>query len=406
MAPLDAGISRGRKLAAARLAWLAALLLGLGLLGLNVGPRFDQYRTICPGEPCAGLQFSARQAGELRQLGVSLDTVADYLILLTGLELLVFVAVAAVIVWRKPDDGAALFTAFVLVTFGLGGALTPGPATLPAQRWLMLGYETLGNSSIVLFLLLFPDGHFAPGWARWLAPVAVGREWASLFVPNTVVDDLFIVIVPLILLAQIYRYRRVSNALQRAQTKWVVYGSVVGVGLYVALLLTLNTLTGREPLGSLPALALATGLQLSLALIPLSVGMAILRSRLWDIDLIIRRTLIYGALTALLALVYFGSVLALQAIFTAVTGSARSELVTVLSTLVIAALFVPARNRVQAVIDRRFYRRKYDAARTVAAFGNVVRDEVELDQLTERLTEVVEETLQPEIVNVWLKGRG
>lgn len=138
--------------------------------------------------------------------------------------------------------------------------------------------------------------------------------------------------------------------------------------------------------------------------IPVSIGIAILRCRLWDIDVLIRRTLIYAVLTALLALAYFGSVVVLQNLFGAVTGQRETPLVTVLSTLVIAALFVPVRRRVQAFIDRRFYRRKYDAARTLAAFGTALRDETDLDQLTAHLTAVVDEAMQPDSVGLWLAG--
>jgi hypothetical protein len=135
-----------------------------------------------------------------------------------------------------------------------------------------------------------------------------------------------------------------------------------------------------------------------------AAGIAILKYRLYDIDLLIRRTLIYGVLTALLALVYLGAVIALQTVFTALTGAARSELVTVLSTLVIAALFIPLRNRLQAAIDRRFYRRKYDAARTLAQFSGALRDEVDLDDLSAHLVDAVDETMQPESVSLWLRA--
>jgi hypothetical protein len=133
------------------------------------------------------------------------------------------------------------------------------------------------------------------------------------------------------------------------------------------------------------------------------LGIAILRYRLWDIDLIIRRTLIYSGLTAVLGLAYLGIVLVLQGVFQAVTGEGQSPLVVVLSTLAIAALFGPVRGRVQAGIDRRFYRRKYDAARTLAGFAATARDETDLGRLSQQLTGVVGETMQPDRVVLWLR---
>ena len=137
--------------------------------------------------------------------------------------------------------------------------------------------------------------------------------------------------------------------------------------------------------------------------VPLAMAVAILRYRLFEIDALINRTLVYGALSALLALIYFGSVVLLRALFRTLTGE-QTELVTVLSTLFIAALFVPLRSAIQRAIDRRFYRRRYDAARVLAVFSATARDEVDLNTISEDLLAVVHETVQPEHASLWLRS--
>ena len=146
-------------------------------------------------------------------------------------------------------------------------------------------------------------------------------------------------------------------------------------------------------------------LPIGMATFPVAIGIAILRYRLYDIDIIIRRTVQYAILTGLLALVYYGSVVVLQSLVENLTG-AQSPLVIVLSTLAIAALFNPLRTRIQDFIDRRYYRQKYDAEQALARFADTARDEVDLDQLTTALLKMVEETLQPNQVSLWLRIRG
>ena len=157
-----------------------------------------------------------------------------------------------------------------------------------------------------------------------------------------------------------------------------------------------------QSLDLLPLEIVVTSIYLVLLPIPLSIAIAILRSRLWDIDILINRTLVYGTLSALLALVYVGLIFALQYLLRGIINQ-NNDVAIVISTLIIAALFQPLRRRIQRIIDRRFYRRKYDAARTLEAFSTTLRQEVNLDQLREELIAVVQETMQPSHVSLWVR---
>jgi hypothetical protein len=268
---------------------------------------------------------------------------------------------------------------------------------------LMVG---LGTTIVIFFLFLFPDGRFVPAWTRWFALVISILIVISSFVsiwPNLEVI-VFLQVAVVGLLSQIYRYWRVSKPIQRQQTKWVLIG-LSGPLLVIILWLTLNPPAETQMPGFPSRYTLISYTVPFLALLfPLTIAFSILRYRLWDIDLLIRRTLVYTVLTALLLLLYFGSVVLLQQFFRALTGQ-DSPIVIVISTLVIAALFSPLRRRIQNTIDRRFYRRKYDAQQALAAFAATARDEVEMEKLTAQLIRVVEDSLQPEGASLWLFNR-
>jgi len=200
--------------------------------------------------------------------------------------------------------------------------------------------------------------------------------------------------------SQTYSYRRVSSEAQRRQTKWVVFGTTLAiVGSFVKLPLDFSLLGGDTPF---VLLLLKIGFALSFLLVPLSISVAVLRSRLFDIDLLINRTLVYGSLTATLVAAYFGGIVLLQRVFVILTGE-RSTLAVVASTLVIAVLFNPLRRRIQAFVDRRFYRRKYDAVKTLETFSTRLRDETDLDALGNEVVGVVLRTMQPEYASLWLR---
>ncbi len=279
----------------------------------------------------------------------------------------------------------------------------------------------LGISILTFLLLLFPNGQFlSPRWQtvarlilidditgiiiHWFSPVKSGsvpvdNPYALQGVLGEVAKitenvTILILMVSLFVgvLSVLIRFRR-SAGVERQQIKWFAYGATL-----FGVLLMISMLAFQNP-GILQDLFDAV----TLSALPVTIAIAILRHRLFDIDIIIRRTLVYGALTATLVLVYFGSVLVLQDIFQAITGQHQSSVATVISTLGIAALFTPLRQRLQRDIDRRFYRRKYDAQRTLEAFAARARDEVELEQLTGSLLSVVGETLQPEHASLWLR---
>ena len=194
------------------------------------------------------------------------------------------------------------------------------------------------------------------------------------------------------------RFRRARGE-ERQQIKWFACASVLTFG-FVVVSQALNNTEG----GLLEASLAVVGLIL-VPSIPVATGVAILKHRLYDIDVVINRTLVYGALTAILALVYLGGVVGLQAVLRVLTGQ-ESTLAVVASTLVIAALFSPLRRRIHSFIDRRFYRRKYDARKTLDVYSTKLRDETDLDALNSEFVGVVRETVQPAYVSMWLRPPG
>jgi hypothetical protein len=184
-----------------------------------------------------------------------------------------------------------------------------------------------------------------------------------------------------------------AKGIERQQFKWLGFA---------ALSIVLVILANSELIPLLPGILDTLAEAVAFTAVPLAIGVAVLRYRLWDIDVIIRKTVQYAIVTALLAALYIGLIVGLQALFSDLIGQ-TSTVIVVLSTLVIAALFTPLRRRVQAAVDRRFYRQKYDAEQVLAEFAATLRDETDLDTLTAELLRVIQETMQPEFVSIWLQ---
>ena len=405
----------GRWLRRARVGWIALVALAMGLFGVCLPFSLLHLQTLCTGAGCADDQLTPELLATLQQAGLSLGDYAVFMLMVNLITALIWWAVAAVIIWRKSDDGMALLVALALVlegaTVSTGISYDLNPAGYPFAARLLI---TLAGPALFLVFSLFPSRRFVPRWMRWVVLAfllnAISHDfffdwpfslvgWSNLFGLLT-----FGGAVLLLASAQIHRYRTVSTPLQRQQTKWIVVGlsGLIAVFLGTGLVGTMVPALARP--GSLYLIASVVALTLASIFIPLSFATAILRYRLWDIDAIINKALVYGSLTGLLGALYAGLIIGLESLAGLFIGQAVSNpVVLVISTLAIAALFLPMRRRIQNVIDRRFYRRKYDAEKTLAAFSATLREAPDLEQIREQVLAVVQETMQPAHVSLWLR---
>jgi hypothetical protein len=289
-----------------------------------------------------------------------------------------------------------LWTVFIMWSLMFFSLLLFPTGRLPSPRWRPVAWGLAGVFTFVTVLFLVK-----PGPLEGITPVVVnptGIEAAAGIVrlgENAVLPVVLIIVLaaPAAVLVRFWH----SRGEERQQLKWLAYAA--GLWVVVAALDALNQSVLREP-----AIDYATAVLFGAAVapIPVAVGIAILRYRLYDIDVIINRTLVYSSLTTLLVATYFGVVVLLQGTFRALTGQ-ESQLAIVASTLLIAALFVPLRRQVQSFIDRRFYRKKYDAVRTLQVFSTKLREKTDLDTLDAELLGVVRETVQPAHASLWLR---
>ena len=390
---------------------LAVLLTLVYLLGIPV--YLQQAQSICaPATPCAYPQVSPADLAALEAAQLPVSAYAWLGLLVPTLLFVACLAIGVLILASRTADGFAIFAAYVLLGFGfqfgdVSAALAQiSPLWAAANR--LLG---LAQVSFFFFFYLFPDGRFVPSWTKIAAWVAAAytlyTTWQLGASEARTVDLLRSIIFPILvascLVAQVQRYRRVSTPVQRQQTKWVLVGVVLSLGGF---LLLVTPFILFQQVNFISGYDLFVSVAIGLVWLPLvfAIAVAVLRYRLWDAELVVRRTLVYSLLSALLLLVFFGAVVLLQSLFVLITGQ-QSQLAIVVSTLIIAALFNPLRSRIQDWIDRRFYRKKYDAQQVLAQFAITARDETDMNALTAELARVVQETLEPNGVSVWLRRK-
>jgi hypothetical protein len=409
------GKLRGRRLFVARSLWVGVVSVTAIFFAASVPAHLSDLHRVCAGGACVAGQLAPADARVLGDLGVSIDAYTAYVFALDLVVAFGFCAVGAVIFWRKSRELGALFVSFALMVFGLTWPDTFDSALqLPLWGTLAAFLTQLGLASLFAFFFIFPDGRFVPRWSRWVVLLFFVIPVLYVLFPHSILVEppmpanllIFLGLWACCALVQVYRYGWVSGPVERQQTKWVVFGTTVCVALLIGFLLPVVFFPVLTRPGVVSFVFDLTGLtiggSLGLLLIPLSIGAAILRYRLYDIDVIINRALVYATLTLTLAVVYFGSVALLQYLLRSLTGQ-EAQLTIVASTLGIAALFQPLRRRIQSTIDRRFYRRKYDSARTLEAFSARLRNDRDLEQLKAELLSVVGETMQPSHVSLWVR---
>lgn len=397
-----------RPLALTRLSWAAIVAVCLSALALSLPQRLDELRVLVA-------------TTDSPRFGSLTFDPAVYVASAFTLELLgpfIFFTLALLIVWRRSDSISAIRISTLLFAFG---AALPGTAyaiisATPIWRVTPGILQALGWTSLLIFAYLFPDGQWSPRWSRWVIPV--WALWTSCFFafaepvlggrPSLIVVSYLIWIAWLGtgVFAQAYRYMRIATPTQRQQTKWVALGftsALMGILLISAqqiIALSQGQPVRTSALFITGALIIVT---LSSTPIPISIAIAILRHNLYDIDRLINLTLVYGALTLTLGGLYVATIGASQMFIYLFTGSQNEPpLALVLTTLGAAALFQPLRRRIQVAIDRQFYRKSYNATKAVEYFAASLRTELDLTELTQRLTEVVHRTMQPKHISLWL----
>lgn len=388
----------------ARLGWLAIAILTLLTFAASLPALLTQFRTLCTEAACVSGQLSSGSAQELAHLHLSVSNYAILSVVFLVMAALVNFSLALVIAWHRSDDLIGLLVSLMLIelgTFNMVNVFTssPSPWQIPAQSLNYIGF--------VLFFLvfsLFPNGRFAPRWSRWLlAGVAIAE--IITFLPDSF-ELLQILAIPVLACfmlglggAQIYRYRRVSDQVQRQQTKWVCFSVVITILGQVGLVLPYLFLPNLN--SSLYGAFHPVLSSIATVFIPLAFSFAILHYRLWDIDLIINRTLVYGILTASIVGIYALTVSSLSALLQ----TQGNPIVSLVAAGFIAVLFQPIRERLQRLINRLIYGERDEPYRVISRLGQRMEATLAPDAVLSVIVETVAQALKlPYAAITWKRG--
>ncbi len=393
-----------------RAAWLMTvgfliytLLILIGhIVGFPLG--YAYLHTVCP----SGCSLTPENVHALEHIGLSISFYANLYMMIQVLYILVCVGIALLIVFKKPGQWVPLGLSCFLIWFSAyEGADYPALVAaypvlnVPVQLLLGLGGGILGFYAF----LTFPNGKFGSRWVLGFYLVSVFEGVLAVFITTPVfvlINSVFSFLSFFIILGVlIYRSRRLLNAKERAATKWIILSLSIFIPTVILVFLVLPAVAPADSLALLIVnIAGFFGCGINIA----GILIAVMYANAFDIDVFVRRTLVYTMLTAILALLYAGMVFGSQFVLATFSPqTAQSPLILVGSTLVIAALFQPMRHRIQRTIDRRFYRQKYDASRIIERFSTSLRSEIDLAELSEQVVAVVQETMRPTHVSLWLR---
>jgi signal transduction histidine kinase len=394
---------RGRRLILARVAWVSVVSLLVALFLARLPVYYTLLQTVCAGALCGYVQPTPDSAQVFQKLGLSVSAYAAFTLALTiALAFLCF-TLGAVISWRRSDDWMALLGALAVVASVALNANVFAMDMTSAWGWLAMVLYVLGTGVYVLVLSLFPDGRFVTPWARWLLPCWVVAGFVYfIFMYSPFYFLVWLAALGLLMIAQVYRYRTAASPLQRQQTKWLFFGGSVAVIIGVGLSVLPFLFPSLVQAGWFYLLVLGPVSLVSLFILPLCIGIAILRYRLWDIDIIIHRTLLYGTLTACVVALYALVVVGLGSLLQ----SSGNLLISLLATGLVAVLFQPLREHLQRAVNRMMYGERDTPYRVISRLGQRLEATLAPDAVLPTIVETVTQALRLPYAAISLKQDG
>jgi signal transduction histidine kinase len=401
----------GFRLVIARAVWLMLVIPSLGLTVVSFPVYYQQIQKPCVDATTCNIAGAMTVKGlrALVALGVSVNGYAAFLTIFWAVIFIIWCGIGFLIFWRRSDDGMALLTAFFLVMYNTWPTTPALSITYPALTIPVILMALAGQICLWLFFLLFPSGRLVPRWMGAIIPLTIIQAIFFVAPPTSPFSAnnlpvwfnavLSLTVPGAIIFSQVYRYRRASTPVERQQTKWVAFAITAVVTGFIVFGLLFNVFFPMVNQSNSPYSLLQIIYPLLLLLLPVSVGIAILRYRLWDIDIIIKRTLVYGILTACVVGIYVLIVGYLGALF----HSNGNLLISLIATGVVAVVFQPLRNLLQRGVNRLFYGQRDEPYVVLAGLGQRLKTTLDPDAVFSTIVETVKEALKLSFVAIEVK---